>query len=264
MNVAHTVIWARQLVDYQESLFPTTSRSRSRNRSRDGRRGSLSTCAPPSPPPDAHCLRHLVKRGKPMPVEVDAWTHGEAAVTAAVRRHMHCHLKRSKRKKKKQKRSPSTARRRWRRRRPQLIISPPLGPQRSSSLCKKARSRRCCARAFSKCVRGHSGCGLPPAPTRRCSSPLETRARPTLSRAWRARPRPAPRQCCRRWVCGRRTPTLGLCSSRSTCPTPRERARCSRRPFARGRNGWVVGLQGRSILSQGARLPVGQQIVLGR
>jgi len=44
-----------------------------------------------------------VKRGKPMPVEVDAWTHGEAAVTAAVRRHMHCHLKRSKRKKKKRK-----------------------------------------------------------------------------------------------------------------------------------------------------------------
>ena len=82
------------------------------------------------------CLRHLVKRGKPIagvasilqltvtdeasaafaaeavgepglgvcvPVEVDAWTHGEAAVTAAVRRHMHCHLKRSKRKKKKTK-----------------------------------------------------------------------------------------------------------------------------------------------------------------
>ena len=261
--MAHTVIWARQLVDYQESLFPTTSRSRSRNRSRDDRRGSLSTCAPPSPPPDAHCLRHLVKRGKPMPVEVDAWTHGEAAVTAAVRRHMHCHLKRSKRKKKKQKRSPSTARRRWRRRRPQLIISPPLGPQRSSSLCKKARSRRCCARAFMHARPSgvRVAAGADPA---LLVAARDEGATDFVSCLWRARPRPAPRQCCRRWVCGRRTPTLGLCSSRSTCPTPRERARCSRRPFARGRNGWVVGLQGRSILSQGARLPVGQQIVLGR
>ena len=133
-----------------------------------------------------------------------------------------------------------------------VILGSRRRPRRSSSLCKKARSRRCCARAFSKCVRGHirgAGC---------------RRRRPGAARRRSRRGRD--RLCLVLGGQGR-APPLGSAAGAGCAAAGRQLwdsvprgARARRRVSARGargRNGWVVGLQGRSILSQGARLPVG-------